>query len=442
MKKILIVDDEPISLMMTEHILANEYQTVCASSGEEAIEVFHKESPVMVLSDLHMSGMSGFELQQKLQKDYPGTIPFMFMTADTDEEAESRGFENGALDYIRKPFRADVLLRRVGKIFQTVEQIQGLKKAADTDPMTGLLNKTSSQTEIGSLCRTMPGVLMMIDLDSFKLVNDLYGHDMGDKILIRFAEIIRAAVRSSDLVGRMGGDEFIAFCQNVSDETILAEKARYINDEIVASAKRFMGDDLSIPLGASIGCVFAPEEGTDFSELFKKADKALYSVKHNGKHGYAIFHDSNVETPEESETPGGLFHTLQTMGERQHNKGAFLLPPDQFRTIYRFIRRVLINYPDYKKEIWAILFTLEEKEPLSASVEDAAEEFSSILTASLRHSDVVTQSGKNQFMIILLETHQMYLNVVIDRIRQNWSEFAISDSWSFSYETEQLTNRP
>ena len=259
----MIVDDEQISLLMTEHILASEYLTVCATSGEEALLFFRKENPDMILSDLHMTGMSGFELQQKLQKDLSVNVPFMFMTADTDEETESKGFEIGALDFIRKPFRADVLLRRVGNILQTVEQIQDLKKAADTDPMTGLLNKASSQIEIGRLCQSMPGVLMMIDLDSFKLVNDLYGHDMGDKILIRFAEIIRAAVRSSDLIGRMGGDEFIAFCQNIQDETVIAEKARYINEQLLASAKEFMGEDMTIPLGASLGCVFAPDERID-----------------------------------------------------------------------------------------------------------------------------------------------------------------------------------
>ena len=91
MKKILIVDDEKIFLMMTDRILSSAYTTVCASSTEEAIELYKREKPDMVLSDLRMPGMSGYELKQKLQEEYGEQIPFMFMTADTAEEAESHG---------------------------------------------------------------------------------------------------------------------------------------------------------------------------------------------------------------------------------------------------------------------------------------------------------------------------------------------------------------
>ena len=140
----------------------------------------------MVLSDLRMPGISGLELQSTLETKYNMQIPFMFMTADLDEDIESKGFENGAMDFIRKPFRSDVLLRRVDNILQTVEKLHILKSAAQTDQLTGLLNKTSAAQEIGFLTRSAEGVLMIVDLDSFKLVNDLYGHSAGDEILIAF----------------------------------------------------------------------------------------------------------------------------------------------------------------------------------------------------------------------------------------------------------------
>ncbi|MBR1396382.1 MAG: diguanylate cyclase, partial [Selenomonadaceae bacterium] len=267
MKKILIVDDMIVSLMMTENILATQYTTFCASSGQEAIEIYRQERPDMVLSDLRMPGMSGYELQSTLQEEYNQIIPFMFMTADHDEETESKGFDNGAMDFIRKPFRPDVLLRRVANILQTVEQIQGLKKHASIDKLTGLLNKASSEEELTNICKSSNGALMMIDLDSFKLVNDIHGHAMGDKILISFSEIIRSAMRPTDLVGRMGGDEFIAFCNGMHDESAIANKSEYINQKLVESAKKLMGEDMNIPLGASIGCVLVPTEGTDFAEL-------------------------------------------------------------------------------------------------------------------------------------------------------------------------------
>ena len=435
MKKIMIVDDERISLMMTNNILSSSYATVCASSGEEAISLFKREKPDMVLSDLRMPGMSGYELQQVLEKEHNEQIPFMFMTADTDEETESKGFENGAMDFIHKPFRADILLKRVGNILQTVEKIQGLKQAAVMDPMTGLLNKSSSENEIAELCKTTQGVLMMIDLDSFKLVNDIYGHNMGDKILIRFAEILRAVVRPIDIVGRLGGDEFIAFCQNVKEDVVIEKKSRFINKYILDSAKEFMGEDMSIPLGASIGCVFVPDEGTDFAALHKKADKALYTVKQNGKHGYMFYTDLSEENGKEESQTTDLSAAVKILSERNKGRGAFVLGFEQFRTAYQFLSRLNTNY---QNEICLILFSVREKEHAAIPIEDAVDEFMGVLASTLRQSDIVTQSGKNQCLVILPETSAADVNVVIERIMQNWSEADSSAMFTVNFESGKM----
>ena len=114
MKKILIVDDMQVSLMIAENILASKYETFTATSGAEAIEIYRRERPDMVLSDLRMPGMTGFELQLALQEEYRAVIPFVFMTADKTEEAEMKGFDNGAMDFVRKPLNPDLLLRRIG----------------------------------------------------------------------------------------------------------------------------------------------------------------------------------------------------------------------------------------------------------------------------------------------------------------------------------------
>ncbi len=431
MKKIMVVDDEKISLMMTCHILSTRYQTCCASSGREAIEMYHIERPDMVLSDLRMKGMTGFELQKNLEEACSEAIPFMFMTADSDEDIEGKGFENGAMDFIRKPFRADVLLRRVDNILQTVEKIHGLKKAAYTDSMTGLLNKASSQLEINSLCnQNTQGVLMMIDLDSFKLVNDLFGHSMGDRVLIRFAEIIRSAVRSTDIIGRFGGDEFIAFCQNISDESVIARKADYINEHLLRSAKDFMGEDMTIPLGASIGCVFAPTEGTDFSSLYKKADRALYYVKQHGKHGMRFYKKEDRPEEKEADYSSDFSDSLMILGERNRASGAYTLTFDQFRVIYRFLARLRTTY---KKEVWILFLALTQEVSGSMPPENAADEILNILRSSLRQGDVITRSSKNQFMILLLETTRSSIeHVVTERIFNNFSASEVGRYYSLS----------
>lgn len=431
--KILIVDDEKISLRMTDHILSSEYDTICAASGKEAIELFKAERPDLVLSDLRMPEIDGFELQKMLQDEMGFQVPFMFMTSDKKDVTESIGFSMGALDFIRKPFRADVLLRRVSNILTTVEQIRGLKKAAVTDPMTGLLNKASSQEEIDILAKDNIGALMMIDLDSFKPVNDIYGHDMGDKILIRFSEIIRSAIRSTDLAGRMGGDEFVVFCKNINDEEVIADKTRWINEQITLSAKELLGEDMTIPLGASIGCSFAPDNGKDFLTLFKKADKALYDVKQNGKHGYKIFSDPKKSEENASSEPTALATAMMLMGERSPGKGAMVLPTEQYKIIYQFLSRVVVNY---QKNIHVMLFSVKIHGDLDP--EKVMEAFVEVMKNSLRQSDVITPYGRNQVLLILLKTTAIDIDVVSERIMMNWDANKYSDMCNVTFEVNTM----
>ena len=431
MKKILIVDDVDVLREMTAFMLEGKYETFCAASAKEAMEIYRKEKPDMVLSDFRMPGMTGYEMQIALQNEFHRKIPFMFMTADNSEEVESRGFDNGAMDFIRKPFQPEVLLRRVANILRTVGEIQDLTKTSTTDALTGLFNKGSSEEELKKICKKSVGSLMMIDLDSFKLVNDLHGHAMGDKILIAFADILRATMRSTDLIGRMGGDEFVAFCYGITDENSIASKTQFINDKITEAAKKLMGEDMNIPLGASIGCVLVPQAGTDFVELYKKADKALYIVKQNGKHGYNIF---NEDAPEENvETVVTLSQIEMILSERNKEPGAYILPFESFRNIYRFLKRTRAGYG---KTICIVLLALKrtvdgEKIPLK----HAGEQFVECLHDTLRRGDLVSQNGSNQFLILLTNTDGYHdVTRAINRVVENWSNYSESKSFYFTHE--------
>ena len=410
MQKILVVDDEKMMLKLATRILSKNYEIVCASSGAEAIKLFESEKPDMVLSDLLMPEMDGYELHRILNEKSVEMVPMMFMTADESDESESHGFEIGAADYIRKPLKADILLRRVANILDNADKIHGLKKAADIDKMTGLLNKTAVQREIGKICENSQGALLMIDLDSFKLVNDIYGHNMGDMILIKFAELINKIIRSADIAGRMGGDEFIAFCENVEEESIIAEKSKYLNEKILESAKKYMGEDMKIPLGVSIGAVFIPDEGMDFEILYKKADKALYKVKQNGKHGYAIYseeHKNNISHKNE------ISDIKQIFGERSEAHGAYFVEMEYFKAIYRLSVRLVSNY---KKDIQFLRMTVQNAK------DDDLPEIKNLLTKILRKSDCITQND-NSIYILLMETPanetEVVKNRILDKIKQS-----------------------
>lgn len=423
MSKILIVDDEQIMLLLARRILSTKYEVVTASNGAEALEIFARERPDLVLSDLLMPEMDGYELQQLLQQQSATPVPIMFMTADESDESESKGFELGAADYIRKPLKPDVLLRRVGNIIDNLDKIHGLETAAATDPLTGLLNKSASQKEIGELVEHSWGALLMVDLDSFKLVNDLYGHAMGDKILVRFAELLKKITRETDLAGRMGGDEFILYLQNVDDEKVLRSRTEFLNRQIVAAAKEFMGADMQIPLGVSVGAVFVPDGGTDFAELYKKADSALYEVKHHGKHGLSIF--SAQTHHEHKKIPGGGISQMRMiLGERNVEKEAYFVDFDTFKKIYQLLSRMAEHY---RKGLTLMQFTLSD--------ESAADELKDVLIHALRRSDCVSQNGKNKFFVLLMEATVEESDGVRDRI---FSRLKPETVEKISYEREGI----
>ena len=139
--KVLIVDDEPVMRHIASKILSQKYEIVTASSGIEAIELFASEKPDLILSDLRMPEMDGYEMHRILHEKFELAVPVIFMTADESAESESIGFALGAADYIRKPCKADVLLKRVENVMNNLDKVRGLTVQASTDPMTGLLNK-------------------------------------------------------------------------------------------------------------------------------------------------------------------------------------------------------------------------------------------------------------------------------------------------------------
>ena len=382
MRKILIVDDEPIMLLLAERTLSPKYKIVKAKSGAEAIKIFEVEKPDLVLSDLRMPEMDGYELHRILQEKFSEAVPIIFMTADESADSESKGFAVGAADYIRKPFKPDVLLRRVENITNNLDKIHGLKLSASTDPMTGLLNKSASQKKISDLAKKFPGALLMIDLDSFKLVNDIYGHSMGDGILISLVELIKKIITENDLAGRMGGDEFIAYLQNVRDEKILREKTIFLNEELVAFAKKFLGEDMEIPLGVSVGAVFAPDEGTDFDELYKKADSALYEVKQHGKHGLSIY-GVKSETENIFAKVEKISQMRMILGERNIEDHAYFVDFENFKNIYRLLSRIADSY---RKGLQLLQFTVK--------AENLSAEFKAALFENLRRSDCIDDAGR------------------------------------------------
>lgn len=160
---------------------------------------------------------------------------------------------------------------------------------AETDQLTGFLNKVSTGLKINEIIKEYPnepGTMFLIDIDDFKLLNDTYGHHEGDIFLREFTSKLTLAFRSTDILGRVGGEEFVIFVNGLGDvKELVEEKAKEI-EKICHSVKLEKAKDRV--MSCSIGVAIYPETGMDYNELFEKADEAMYYVKKHGKNGYAF----------------------------------------------------------------------------------------------------------------------------------------------------------
>ena len=420
MKKILVIDDDKVVLTLAEKTLSTKYEVTTATSGVEALSLFKANIPDLVLSDLLMPEMSGYELQRSIGEMSADRIPFVFMTSDESDESESKGFEQGAWDYIRKPVKAELLLKRIDRIFINVDEEKKLRQAAATDAMTSLLNKTSSAETISRLCKDEGGAILMIDLDNFKMVNDIYGHEMGDRILISFAKLMRSVFRENDTLGRVGGDEFIAFCPTLHDENTIAEKTAALNDGITAAAKEYMGDEMDIPLGCSVGAAYILR-GLDFKTQLSKADEALYEAKRSGKHGYKVFHSKETELHEKKS--GDLESLGVFFAERNRSRGAWIVDESQFRTAYRFLERFTSNYP---WDVRFVVFTLGTDQD-SGDLAELTTAFCDISYRILRSSDIILRYSPGKVAMLLMKVDDESSLIPIKRVANAWSQSSFSD---------------
>jgi len=294
--KIMVVDDNPDNIILLQYLLEDyEFQVISTTNGEEAIEMARKEDPGVVLLDIQMPEMSGYEVCRRLKND-PETshIPIIFITARySSEEDIVSGLEIGANDYITKPFNNTELIARVKvmlrlrKDHDELERLnQKLEKISITDELTGFYNRRFFYTrmkEVVSKKRQKHSSLsvIMIDLDDFKKVNDQYGHVFGDFALRESAELIRKHVRDYDIIARYGGEEFILLLEENQ------EIANRIAERILTAFQQnvFQKNDLKVRITVSIGiATYGPDNDVgDLEAFIHLADKAMYKAKKNGK---------------------------------------------------------------------------------------------------------------------------------------------------------------
>lgn len=311
---VLIVDDSKLNLAVLADVLEDcGYEVGFAMNGKEAIDYVSIESPDLILLDVMMPEMDGYECC-KILKSNPKhkDIPVIFLTAKVETEDIVKGFEVGGSDYISKPFnnhelksrvKAHILLKRAQdenlkmieelnkanaeieeKNAELKEMIKQLDKLSKTDSLTGLYNRRFMLDRIEfeadrSEDNKISFTIVMGDIDCFKKINDTYGHDFGDFVLREVSNIVKGSIRKNDICARWGGEEYLIMLKDTSLEQgrVLTERLRQtINNHKFI----FNGNEATFTMTFGLSEYCHPES---IDEVIKKADNALYKGKNSGK---------------------------------------------------------------------------------------------------------------------------------------------------------------
>lgn len=282
---ILIVDDNPDKLGLLEAAFSLAgYNVNTATDGDEALAAIESYQPDLVITDVMMPRMNGYELAQRIRAN-PLTkfIPVIMQTAASKRvEDLRRASEVGALGYITDPTDLDLMLARARTLLEFKAYLDSCEEAAFTDHLTGLANRRrferQLEREVGRVLRfERPFTLLMIDIDNFKNLNDTFGHDAGDDAIRRISRVLREGTRGIDLAARIGGEEFAVLLVETSQAAGMevAERLRV--------AIRHLQTPSEARITASFGVAECPTDAQTASGILKAADVALYEAKRNGR---------------------------------------------------------------------------------------------------------------------------------------------------------------
>ena len=299
-KTILVVDDNSTNLNILIRLL-EEYDVIAMSNGFDALAVLKQEAVDLILLDVAMPEIDGYEVCQILKaRKEAKDIPVIFLTAQTDAVAAEKAYNVGGIDLIRRPVNPKELLAKVKIQLQVQTLIQELQDSQEelklliaTDPLTHLYNKKyfiETAEHIFQLARREKSKLslIMLDIDDFKKINDQYGYKAGDKVIKKLASELQALMRKSDIVCRFEGEEFLVLLPgtDIDGAIITAEKIRLIAEKLRINSdnKIPFGNKQEIKLTISVGVAqIKHQDDIKIDSLILRADLALYEAKNSGK---------------------------------------------------------------------------------------------------------------------------------------------------------------
>jgi len=284
---VLVVDDSLVFRKQLQSMLENMFlKVITVAHGEEALGMLDMHDDIsLVLTDYHMPVMDGLELTYKIREKFDkNTLGVLAVSSTKESETNAIFLKSGANDFIRKPFSKEEFSCRINNTIEALENIQIVTNHANRDYLTGLYNRRyffdTMQTYQAELEESQERfAVAMIDIDHFKKVNDTYGHDVGDKVIVALADILRSSTSHRDIVARFGGEEFCVVLKNINRYSALD-----IFERIRSQIEKFslhIDENTYIQFTVSIGLAMNSEESLD--ETINEADLMLYKAKNSGR---------------------------------------------------------------------------------------------------------------------------------------------------------------
>lgn len=289
--KILVVDDsKTVRTTLTQILEGHRFITLTANDGVEALAQLREHEDIkLVIADYAMPIMDGFELLVNIRKDYSSdNLAVIGISTQGGSVMSAKFLKLGANDFITKPFGDEEFFLRINQNLEMLDHIASIRSAAIRDFLTGLYNRRYffevGETLFDNAVRhNRAMVVAMLDIDFFKKVNDTHGHSVGDQMIKHVAEIISSIFRSSDILARMGGEEFCLLLQDMKPQYCFAKLDEL--RQLIAEIPLYIDDQL-ITVTVSIGAT--TQLGRTLEATVDEADKQLYKAKENGRNQVQI----------------------------------------------------------------------------------------------------------------------------------------------------------
>ncbi len=374
------------------------------------------------------------ELKKGRGTQFDPELAEIMLKLHENEETMSQEYTQMSDEMTNLMDESSLLLQRVLKEQNTVES-----SIASIDPLTDILNRRYFESQVAGylMDSNNQGSFFMIDLDNFKSINDTYGHMVGDRVLKMVAAMLRKSIRDSDMVCRMGGDEFAIFFRGLNNKRVLRAKADYIMKQF----SELMMEEEALRLSTlSIGIAVAGIDGTDYKTLYENADKSLYYVKLNGKNAFHFCSGEadKVEAGEKLKLTANLRNLISVLKERENKRGVMKVGYNDFQRIFNFVSRCVQRS---KRQVYILLVTVQNVNNTYTDL-DAFERSVMLcektINDCLRRADVSTRYSSSQFIVIIANADRRGADKVLRRIGKNYKKNSVDTDYILTYERAQI----